>query len=265
MKNFKNVIIVLIVIAVIAGGYYYVTKISKSNDNKSPKNNLNETVTNEDSQKDIKTDVQEDKNETISEENLEDIYSEVLKDYKLAKEEYDPNQVSSINSKYPLVNETLISHVYLYSKNNIGIGYTFYDIDNNGRKELIVGVTNATDNSLVPAAIYTYTSNKEIKKIYFLDTIERGNLAIYDNGVIYSNGSGGAVIHYYNFFKMSSDGNSLETLEQIREEYKSSNDVKYYNDETNKELNYKSSDEIIAKYINGSKEIKLKTDNTTIK
>ncbi len=254
MKYLKNVIIVLIVIGVLAGGCYYGMKISKNNDNQSEitQKNSNENVINEEKN--------EGKNETAKEEKIEDIYSEVIKDYRLAKEEYDPNQISSIENKYPLVNDSLILHLYSYSENNVGLGYTFYDIDNNGRKELIVGVTNGIDNSIMPAAIYTYTKNKEVRKIYFLDTIERGNLAIYDNGVIYSSGSGGAAIHYYNFFKMSGDGDSIETLEKVREEYKTTSDVKYYNNENDKELNYKSSDEITANYINGSKEIKLNAD-----
>lgn len=266
MKKIRSVIIVLIVIGAFIGGFYYNAKLSKNNTNQNEtanveteknvqgKNETANTVTNETTNKTT--------NEAKQEEKVEDIYSEVIKSYKLAKEEYDPNQVSTINTKYSLVNETLISHVYVYSENNVGIGYTFYDIDNNGKKELIVGVTNGSDNSMMPVAIYTYTKNKEVKKIYFLETIERGNLAIYNNGVIYSNGSGGAAIHYYDFFKMSSDGSSLETLEKVREEYKTSTDVKYYNNENDKELNYKNINEIETKYINGSKEIKFNADNT---
>lgn len=269
MKKIKNVIMGLIIIGAVAGGFYYGTKMTKNNNtqNATSNNNVEEnvatnTATNEKVKEETKANVQTEESKTEQEEKVEDIYSEVVKAYKLAKQEYEKDQTIEVNKKYPLVNGSLISHAYTYSGNNVGIGYTFYDIDNNGRKELIIGVTNGTDSSMMPVAIYTYTKSKEVKKIYFLDTIERGKLAIYANGVIYSNGSGGAAIHYYNFFKMSSDGNSLETLEKVREEYKTSTDVKYYNNENDKELSYKNSEEIETKYINGSKEIKFNADNT---
>ena len=133
----------------------------------------------------------------------------------------------------------------------------YYDIDNNGIKELILGIKLTDSNKLIPAAIYTHTSNYEVKKLYYQNTIERGNLSIYDNGTLYSIGSGGAALHYYGFYKIASDGTSLETLENIREEYITDNTVKYYNENNNNELSYKNLDEITGKYINAAKEIEL--------
>lgn len=256
MKNFKRIIMIVIIVGVVISVYYYIGEDKKIN------NEEVKTVLNQEEIKNNEVGANNEEGNEVKESvkekdgyKDEDIYNTVIKDYKLAMNEYNPDSLTSIESKYSLVNENLISHVYTYSNNNIELGYTYYDIDNNGRNELIVGVTSENDNSLLPAAIYTYNENKEIKKIYFLDTIERGKISIYENGTIYSSGAGSASIHYYRFYKLSDDGNSKETLEEIREEYKTENDVVYYNNENDKILNYKNSNEIIKKYINGAKEI----------
>ena len=193
MKGLKITIIVLIVVALLGiGGYYYINE-TKTNNNK---NEVNNNQTNE---------------------NTEEIYKDVINNYKQAKEEFEKDDTLAIEKKYPLVSEILISHAVRYKENNVEIAYTYYDIDNNGIKELILGIKLTDSNKLIPAAIYTHTSNYEVKKLYYQNTIERGNLSIYDNGTLYSIGSGGAALHYYGFYKIASDGTSLETLENIRE------------------------------------------------
>lgn len=240
MKGLKITIIVLIVVALLGiGGYYYINE-TKTNNNKEVNNNQTNEVNN---------------NQTN--ENTEEIYKDVINNYKQAKEEFEKDDTLAIEKKYPLVSEILISHAVRYKENNVEIAYTYYDIDNNGIKELILGIKLTDSNKLIPAAIYTHTSNFEVKKLYYQNTIERGNLSIYDNGTLYSIGSGGAALHYYGFYKIASDGTSLETLENIREEYITDNTVKYYNENNNNELSYKNLDEITGKYINAAKEIEL--------
>ena len=242
MKGLKITIIVLIVVALLGiGGYYYING-TKTNNNK---NEINNNQTNENTDTENK------------EENTEEIYKDVINNYKQAKEEFEKDDTLAIEKKYPLVSELLISHAVRYKENNVEIAYTYYDIDNNGIKELILGIKSTDSNKLIPTAIYTHTSNYEVKKLYYQNTIERGNLSIYDNGTLYSIGSGGAALHYYGFYKIASDGTSLETLENIREEYTTDNTVKYYNEDNNNELSYKNLDEITGKYINTAKEIEL--------
>lgn len=243
MKRLKITIIVLIVVALLGiGGYYYINK-TKTNNNKNEVNN-NQT------------------NENTDTENTEEIYKDVINNYKQAKDEFEKDDTLAVEEKYPLVSEALILHAVRYKENNVELAYTYYDIDNNGTKELILGIKSTDSNKLIPTAIYTHTSNSEVKKLYYQNTIERGNLSIYDNGTLYSIGSGGAALHYYGFYKIASDGTSLETLENIREEYTTDNIAKYYNEDTNKELSYKNSDEITEKYINTAKEVELTTTAT---
>ncbi len=244
MKGLKNFIIILLVIALIGAGLYIYKNESEKNNNK---NEVNNNQTNEKTAEETK------------EENVEEIYKEIINNYKSAKEEYEKDDTISLEEKYPLVSETLITHIIRY-KETSQLAYTYYDIDNNGTKELILGLKE-DNNKLLPTAIYTHNNN-EVKKIYYLDTIERGNLEIYDNGILYSTGAGSATTHYYRFYKIASDGISLETLENIKEEYITDTEVKYYEGDTEKTLDYKDSNEILKKYINDSKKLELTITNT---
>ncbi len=243
MKGLKITIIILLIVLLGIGGYYYINKTNtNNNENKENNNQTSETIT-----------------EEQKEENVEEIYKEIINEYKNAKEEYEQDDTLSLEEKYPLVSETLITHIIRY-KETTQLSYTYYDIDNNGTKELILGLKE-DDNTLMPAAIYTHNDN-EVKKIYYLDTIERGNLEIYDNGILYSTGAGSATTHYYRFYKIASDGISLETLENIKEEYITDTEVKYYEGDTENTLDYKDSNEILKKYINNSNKLELTITNT---
>jgi hypothetical protein len=243
MKGLKITIIILLIVLLGIGGYYYINKTNtNNNENKENNNQTSETIT-----------------EEQKEENVEEIYKEIINEYKNAKEEFEQDDTLSLEEKYPLVSETLITHIIRY-KETTQLSYTYYDIDNNGTKELILGLKE-DDNTLMPAAIYTHNDN-EVKKIYYLDTIERGNLEIYDNGILYSTGAGSATTHYYRFYKIASDGISLETLENIKEEYITDTEVKYYEGDTENTLDYKDSNEILKKYINNSNKLELTITNT---
>lgn len=192
--------------------------------------------------------------ETYSKELV--MYDNIFENYKEAMEKYDPEDYDeeAIEKKYDLVNAVLIAHVNRFKENDVKLTYGFYDIDQNDIKELVIGASGA------PGAIYSYDEeNNNPVKIYYQDTIERGDLSMYDNGMILSHGSGGASLHYYEFGKISDDGISYEPIEEIEEEYKGENVNPTYRDfNTRKKLNYKDIDEIMEKYISDSKEIKIK-------
>ena len=187
--------------------------------------------------------------------NKNEMYDKLLNDYKKALNEYDIEDLDSeekVKTKYDLVNISLITHVARHKSEGVGLTYSFYDIDKNGVEDLIV----AADGSA--GAIYSYDSaNRKPVKIFYQDTIERGKLSIYDNGVIFSEGAGGAALHFYEFGKISKNGTELEVLENIEEEYKDGKNTPEYKDyETRKSLNYKNLDEIKDKYLSNSNPIK---------
>lgn len=184
-------------------------------------------------------------------------YESVINEYKNAIQEFNFDDLDieeKIEKKYSLVNMNLLEHVARYQKDGVKLTYSFYDIDDNtSSPELLVGASGSI------GAIYSYDAkaNKPVK-IFFQDTLERGDLTFYDNGVILSSGSGGAALHYFEFGKIAKDGASYELLEAIEEEYMSENEPPVYrNAKTQETLGYKSIDEAFNKYVPDSTEIEI--------
>ena len=99
-------------------------------------------------------------------------------------------------------------------------------------------------------------TNKVPVKIFFQDTMERGSLFFYDNGIILSEGSGGAALHVFEFGKISADGLGYELVEKIYEEYTEGKDIPDYKDpDTGAILEYKSTDEIMNKYVSNAESV----------
>lgn len=202
---------------------------------------------------------QTEEKETVTDEidpRKEEMYGEVISNYENALAEYDLNDLEAeerIKEKYNLEDTTLLMHLARYSSNEIKLTKMFYDIDKNGTDELILGASNAM------AVIYTFdkNANKPVF-VYALDTIERGNLSIYDNGIIFSAGSGGATLTVYEYGKMDEKGTSYELLEKIEEEYTEESEKPEYTDlVTGEKLAYKSLDEIFEKYTSNAKEVSV--------
>lgn len=183
-----------------------------------------------------------------------DIYENVIADYKNAVAEYDLEDIDSdskLMENYPLVNSSIIMHIARYSDEGVKLTYAFYDVNKDGIDELLVGAGNSC------GAIYSYNKNSDkLVKIHFLDTMERGNLSIYDNGIIITDGAGGAAIHYYEYGKISEGTTSYEELEAVIEEYVDGSEIPIYKKyDTEEVLDYKSLTEINDKYISNAKVI----------
>ena len=222
-----------------------------ANNSTANKTNASTENKNESTNKDTTNSANEKKVERITENEM---YETVINEYKNAVNEYNSNDINSeknIGNKYQMVNSSLIAHVAHYKADGVKLTYGYYDIDNNGISELIVSASGGI------GAVYSYNSDTyKPVKIFYQDTLERGNLSIYNNGVLLSAGSGGAAFHNYEFGKISSNGISYELIEDINEEYKG--DVPEYRDaKTDTKLNYKSLDEIKTKYLSNAQELKI--------
>ena len=182
----------------------------------------------------------------------EEMYAGIIEDYKKAMDEIDLDDFDSIDAltvKYDYVNVWLLEHVARYAEEGVKLTYSYYDIDKNGIDELVVGASGSM------AAIYSYDLNaNQPAKVFYQTVLERGNLDVYDNGIILSSGSGGAALHYYEFGKIV-DGTSYEMLEAVDEEYRESGEISYKDAVTKEELNYNSANEMFDKYIPNSKPI----------
>ncbi len=278
MKKSNKIILVIVailVIALIGGGIFIII-----NNDKKPNEQINEVgkqTTNLNSQSQINennqanTDNVENKVDnnaanTSSNESQnvteDEMYESVINDYKKAIGEYDENDIEileKIEEKYSMVNSAIIFHVMHYKDEGAKMLYSFYDVDKNGVKELIIGIGNNNSKDFYEGAVYSYNQNNDKpERIYYQSTMERGKLHIYDNGIILSEGSGGAELHYYNFGKISKDGSSFKSIENIIEEYTQGNKNPVYRDyDSNKVLNYKNLDEIKDKYISNSKAVEF--------
>ena len=204
-----------------------------------------------------KNEVAETNNTTNKKElSNDEIYGELITNYEKALKEYELDDIEAdekINDKYGIKDTILLMHIARYAENGVKLTKEFYDIDKNGIDELILGADNAI------GVIYSFDTNTNKPVFIFaLDTLERGFASIYDNGVIYSGGAGGAALHIYEFGKISENGTSYELLEKVEEEYKEDSEIPEYRDPaTEEKLEYKSFDEVTDKYISNAKEVKI--------
>ena len=186
----------------------------------------------------------------------EEMYESVVKDYQNALAEYDLENIDADTKIPENLSDTLIMHIARYASEGVSLAHSYYDLDKNGTDELLIGANNGL------GAIYTY--DKEAKTpvaLAFQSTMERGNMAIYDNGVILMEGAGGAALHYYEFGKIGIDGKSYQVLETIQEEYVDGNEAPTYTDSgTGAKLEYQSLDEIMNKYVGNAEVVTFGTE-----
>ena len=239
------------------------SNVVESNSNEKEASNSEKEEQAEQKKSENKTEEKTEKEDNNDNKKLseEEMYKSVLDEYKKVLSEYDNGNeeiVDKIESEYKMVNFPVILLAVHFKDEGNKIAYTFYDIDGNGIKELIVGISADSNKTISEGAIYTYNqSKKQPVKVFYQSTMERGTLSVYDSGIIYSQGSGGASLHYYSFGKLSNDGNSYNSIEEIEEEYiESGKDPIYRDYQNNKELNYKNLDEILNKYVSNSKRVK---------
>ena len=137
--------------------------------------------------------------ESVNQENLE-IYDVVLKQYSdIIKSNLDDtfeytNEYNYVFSETPYIGEIKKNDWY----------YTYYDINNDSNSELLIAHDYSKyDIPYFVDVIYSYKDNKIVK----LDNYwSRSRLyAIYDNGKIVGNGSGGAMYSSYSFSTINSD------------------------------------------------------------
>ena len=165
------------------------------------------------------------------------IYGTVLQKYKEAINNPD-NADSSINVE-----------ALKEKKNDDYIKYVFYDIDGNGRKELIISRNDKPNN---PFDIYTFDKNHKVIRLFNPETIDSSILN--KLGVDGSNNNSGSAVFKdktirirkfdkdtgeYNFLKFSKDGDKLEKTNVITFTGLDADDSKYKDITNNKEYNSK--------------------------
>ena len=166
----------------------------------------------------------------------EELYTPVLEKYKKAM---DSGEVKSDSE----INNFAIENYNSKGKNKDYIKYVYYDIDGNGRNELLIC---DKDNLNSPFAIYSYDNSNKVNLIY---QVESGNDI--SKSVFYNDKS--IWIHdttnnndTYIVYKLKDDGSKFEKVHDINfAEYKKLN--KKFKDSISSE-EFESKDEFFKKY-----------------
>ncbi|WP_448904842.1 hypothetical protein [Gemella sp.] len=149
--------------------------------------------------------------------NENEVYGSIIQKYKAA--------INNPDSADKSINAEALKAALKEKKNDDYIKYVFYDIDGNGRKELLISRNDKPNN---PIDMYTFDKNNKVIRLFNPETIDR---AILDKlGVDGSNNNSGSAVFKdktirirkfdkdtgeYNFLKFSEDGNKLEKTNVI--------------------------------------------------
>ncbi len=172
-----------------------------------------------------------------------EVYGSIIQKYKAA--------INNPDSADKSINAEALKAAIKEKKNDDYIKYVFYDIDGNGRKELLIARNDKPNN---PIDMYTFDNNNKVIRLFNPETIDR---AILDKlGVDGSNNNSGSAVFKdktirirkfdkdtgeYNFLKFSKDGNKLEKTNVITFTGLDVDNSKYKDITTGKEYDSKNS------------------------
>ena len=172
-----------------------------------------------------------------------EVYGSIIQKYKAA--------INNPDSADKSINAEALKAAIKEKKNDDYIKYVFYDIDGNGRKELLIARNDKPNN---PIDMYTFDKNNKVIRLFNPETIDRG---ILDKlGVDGSNNNSGSAVFKdktirirkfdkdtgeYNFLKFSKDGNKLEKTNVITFTGLDVDNSKYKDITTGKEYDSKNS------------------------
>ena len=178
-------------------------------------------------------------------------YNSIIEEYKKAMEDENFENDTTYETKYPNINYTMMHYYHTY--NSVTFNYLYYDINKDNKDELIIG----NGNSII--AIHAYNGTSSISLFENRCLGDRCQVELWDNGIMFFEGSGGAAYHSYEFYKLGNDGYSKETIKKYYVEYKD-NEVKTFtvtDRDTNEIVDFKSTDDIVASIKGNAKDVDL--------
>lgn len=140
-------------------------------------------------------------------------YAKVIEQYEAAIENdfYENNYDQSSIGKYVSGMLLNISRYY----NDFKVYYALSDINKDGVDELVIGGAEDIKN-MINFDIFTYDGKKVVPLFNVGGFGERTNFEIYNNGAIYVNGSGGASLHSYEYYKLPANTVTLESVDRYK-------------------------------------------------
>lgn len=149
--------------------------------------------------------------ETVSSEQ---IYQPILEEYGLAMSADSYEEIA----EFPNINQVMMNYYYQSGGYDgaflTGFYYDYYDIDQNGTEELLIGYGSEFINVV---DVYAVKDNQPEKLIDDPSLGERSQLYIYPDGTMLSVGSGGYDLHGITTYKFMEDGVSLSEETEIYE------------------------------------------------
>ena len=158
-------------------------------------------------------------------------FDEIIEEYKEALVGNESLYNESINdenafkSVYPHVCAYAPMMVYAY---NTELKYAYYDIDNNGTMELLIG---GDDDTHCIMDIVTFDGNNTHGCFTNEWIGERNAVFIYNDGTIQYHGAGGAANSIEDLYRISSNGYDLELMDSYEADWNLYPDTPYFNEE----------------------------------
>ena len=222
-----GLLIGIIVMLLIVVGLFATNTISL---NTKEKNNSNKTTNNT--------------NEKKTTSKL-DIYQEVINQYKeIINSNLSDEEINQDKYNYATYTDC---GTYQCLKENKWY-YTYYDVDKDNHDELLISYDS--DNKHFVTTIYTNdgTNIKEVAKYWSRNRL----YGIYDNGLIVTNGSGGATLEGYSFQTIDNSTDKDYEVNYNNSEVESIIDMK-----TEKKTNYKTVEELLSDNIGNNQKVDL--------
>ena len=175
--------------------------------------------------------------------NENEVYSSIIQKYKAA--------ISNPDNADKSINVEALKAALKEKKNDDYIRYLFYDIDGNGRKELLISRNDKPNN---PIDMYTFDKNNKVIRLFNSETID--STILNKLGVDGSNNNSGSAVFKdktirirkfdkdtgeYNFLRFSKDGDKLEKTNVITFTGLDVDNSKYKDITTGKEYDSKNS------------------------
>lgn len=196
--------------------------------------------------------------EQVNEDDVEDQkYSIIIEEYRNAMKD---NEYDFTSDKYPNINNNMMHYYHNNlkesSQRTMSFNYTYYDINKDGKKELIV-VTNTDSKSYNIAEIYTYDGTKPVKFISESCLGERCTADVYDNGIIYFYGAGGAMMHGLSFYKIDTNGYDKNIFRDYVVEIDNNKNVIITDSITKVKTDFTSDDQVISSVMGTANRVDL--------
>lgn len=142
-------------------------------------------------------------------------YSDVINQYKTAiQNDFYADTLNGLADDWDVIGDYVsslfLSHARSYDDNKVH--YALVDINNDGTEEMVIGASG-DGGDVREYDIFTHDGSKPIPLFYVGSFGERSNFKLYDNGVIYVDGSGGASLHSYQYYQLPSQATELELLD----------------------------------------------------